>query len=341
MDIASSLGVSKGTVSMALNGNDRVARKTRESVHARARELGYVYNRAAASLATGVTGLVGLAVHNLTNPYFTQVCSAIEHELELSGKFALLCNLDESREKQTRFLQALREQNADGLIICPAIGTTVADLAVFNDIGPVVLFARDVPGSGYDYVGNDDHLAMTMATRHLFELGHRRLGFICGGNSTTVSIERRDGYLQAHREYGIEADPDLMVEVKLVPEGGDEGARKLMAKTRPPTGIVCLTDYMALGAVSALHSMGLKPGVDVAIIGCDGISEGERAYINLSTIDVQKQRLGQTAAQLLQSRLKYPDKAPQIIRIEPVARYRNSCGEAQQNTDQSNKVSET
>lgn len=311
---------------MALNGNEQVARKTRDAVLHKVAEMGYVYNRAAASLSTGVSGLVGLAVHNLTNPYFTDVCAAIEAELELNGRIAMLCNLDESREKQARFLRALVEQKADGLIICPAVGTSAADLSCFSAKAPVVLFAREVEGCQLDFVGNDDERAMALATRHVLQRGHERIGFLCGSTATSVARNRLRGFESAFDSVDVDLDPKLIVETSIYPEGGEEGARWLMALPEPPTAIVCFTDYVALGAVSALHQMGLIPGKDILVMGCDGISEGQRSYINLSTINVQKKLLGQTAARLLQARLEAPDKVIEHIKVEPHPLFRTSSG---------------
>ncbi len=324
-DVASALRLSKGTVSMALKGNPLVAEHTRRAVSAKAEELGYVYNRGAASLSTGVTGLVGLAVHNLTNPYFTRVCAAIEDELERHGQIALLCNLDESREKQTRFIKALNEQNADGLIICPAAGTTPEELPTrLSNGSPVVLFARDIEGEDFDYVGNDDEAAMRLATRHIIEKGHRRIAFVGAGVQTSVARDRRTGFLGEMERAELSIDPALMIESSIYPEGGEFAVEKLMAVADRPTAIICFTDYIAMGVVSKLHELGVIPGRDIAVIGCDGISEGARAYVSLSTISVQKRLLGATAATLLHRRLETPDAPPRRLSTPPIPIFRTS-----------------
>lgn len=326
-DVATALGVSKGTVSMALKGNPVVAEQTRKTVAAKAEELGYIYNRGAASLSTGVTGLVGLAVHNLANPYFARVCAAIEEELEKHGQIALLCNLDESREKQARFIKSLNEQNADGLIICPAAGTTAEELPKrLGNGSPVVLFAREIEGAAYDFVGNDDETAMRLATRHIIEQGHTRIAFIGAGTTTSVARRRKDGFLAEMASAGQIADPALLIDSSIYPEGGEKAVEELMSMPAPPTAVICFTDYVAFGAYSKLHELGYAPGQDVALIGCDGISEGARSYVKLSTINVQKRLIGETAAKFLQKRLEDPGAARQEIYTSPLPLFRSSSG---------------
>ena len=168
---------------------------------------------------------------------------------------------------------------------------------------------------------------MAIATHHVLELGHRRIGFLCGSTSTSVARNRLRGFESAFKSVDFDLYPELIIETSIFPEGGEEGVRLLMARSDPPTAIVCFTDYVALGAVSALHQMGLIPGKDICVMGCDGISEGQRSYINLSTINVQKKLLGQTAARLLQLRLETPDKIIEHIKIDPVPLFRSSSGE--------------
>ena len=328
-DVAEALGVSIGTVSMALKGNSIVAEHTRKAVAAKAEELGYIYNRGAASLSTGVTGLVGLAVHNLTNPYFARVCAAIEEELERHGQIALLCNADESREKQARFIKTLSEQNADGLIICPVAGTTPEELPTrLSNGSPVVLFAREIEGGDYDYVGNDDEGAMRLATRHIIELGHTRIAFIGAGTLTSVARRRKEGFLTEMKVAGLDVDADLVFDSSIYPESGERAVEELMAAQEPPTAIICFTDFIAMGACSKLHELGYVPGKDIALIGCDGIPEGARSYVSLSTINVQKRMIGEAAARLLQRRLERPSAAPQKLATPPLPIFRESSGKS-------------
>jgi LacI family transcriptional regulator len=324
-DVAEALGVSKATISLAINGSKEVSEKTREKVIRKIDEMGYVYNRGAAGLSTGENRTVGLAVHDINNPYFTKVCASIEEVLSLNGRMSFLCNTDESLERQQRFIGALVEHNADGLILCPTTGTCVDDLRpLIKRRFPIVLMAHDLEGSELDFVGNDDMLASKLATEHLIGLGHRRIAMI-GGSRLSAGRLRRAGCLAAMEDAGLEVDQDLLVSCPNSPDGGSKAVKAVMSRSQPPTGIVCWTDLVALGAFSGLVELGLKPGKDIALIGCDGIAEGERAYVRLSTVNVQKTAIGRTAAEMLVRRLGDPDIPPQRVITKPSLVIRDTC----------------
>lgn len=326
-DVANALGVSKATVSLCLNGSSLVADKTRESVLNKIDELGYVYNRGAAGLSTGESKTIGLAIHALTNPYFTGVCASIEAILSLNGRMSFLCNTDESLERQARFLKELSEHNADGLILCPALGTTAKDLGLLrkNNL-PVVLIARDIPSSGLDYVGNDDELALLLATEHIIKKGHKRIAMLGGSKQTSVGRLRRQGFVKAMQSAGLEIVEELLVGCSGNAMGGEAAAIHIMQQSSPPTALVCFNDLIALGAISALHQLGLTPGKDVAVMGCDDIEEGSRAYVQLSTVNVKKGSIGQEAAEILLARLNDPDMPVQRVLQKPELEVRQTCG---------------
>lgn len=326
-DVANALGVSKATVSLCLNGSSLVADKTRTTVLEKIDELGYVYNRGAAGLSTGESKTIGLAIHALTNPYFTGVCASIEAILSLNGRMSFLCNTDESLERQERFLKELSEHNADGLILCPALGTTVKDLSILHKNNlPVVLISRDIEDSGLDYVGNDDELALSLATEHIIEKGHKRIAMLGGSKQTSVGQMRRLGFVKAMQGAELEVIDELLVDCAGDAVGGETAAMAVMQLRDPPTALICFNDLIALGALSALHQLGLKPGTDVAVMGCDGIDEGSRAYVQLSTVNVKKASIGQEAAEILLARLKEPDMPVRRVLQKPELVVRQTCG---------------
>ncbi len=326
-DVANALGVSKATVSLCLNGSTLVADRTSKRVLQKIDELGYVYNRSAASLSTGESKTVGLAVHALTNPYFTRVSASIEAVLSLSGRMSFLCNTDESLDRQDRFLTALTEHNADGLILCSALGTTAEHLnGRQKSKMPIVLIARDVDGSGCDYVGNDDKQALYLSTLHIISKGHTRIAMLGGSKETSVGKLRREGFITAMNNSELTIDPELLFDCSADTLGGSEAASIALQSDNQPTALVCFNDLVALGAVSKLYELGLQPGRDIAVIGCDNIEEGSRGYIQLSTVNVQKAAIGQEAAEILLKRLEQPGMPVQRIIKKPELIIRGTCG---------------
>lgn len=327
MDLANHLGISKATVSMALKGNQLIADSTRKRVTEAADELGYIYNRRAAALSTGKTHTIGIAIHDINSPYFARLCSSIEADLAKTDRIAFLANTHDQKTVQTPFVQAMIEHNADGLIICPTVETTIEDIQNWQRKGlTVVNLVREIPGANCDYVGNDDIAALTKATRHILSLGHSNIVMVGGQQPTSTSRNRRQGYKNALEEAGIKVTESYFKDCDSTPEDGSQAVKQLMSADNPPTAIVCFTDLIALGVLSGLIELGLKPGEDVAVIGCDGIPDGERAYTQLSTINVQKQRIGEIAAQMICNRIEHPDSPIQRIVLEPELVIRKSCG---------------
>jgi LacI family transcriptional regulator len=325
-DVANALGVSKATVSLAINRSNLVARKTRDRILKKVEELGYVYNRSAAGLSTGQTRAAGLAVHDITNPYFSEVSAAIESVLSQNSMMSFLCNTNESLERQERFIQTLIEYRADGLILNPAAGTTVKSLQpLINRRLPTVLLTRDVKGAGIDFVGNDEFLALRLATEHLIGLGHHRIAMIGGGQRTSASKLRRAGYKAAMKENGLQVDSTLVIDCATNPKAGEKVVKKVMANKNPPTAIACFTDLVALGVISGLYQMGIMPGRDVAVVGCDDIEETGRFYVQLTTVKIQKWSIGQAAADMLMRRIADPDIPTQQIIMKPDLIIRSSC----------------
>ncbi|MBT8361204.1 MAG: LacI family DNA-binding transcriptional regulator [Desulfobacterales bacterium] len=326
-DIASALGVSKATVSLALNDDPRVAVKTRLKVLEKSKDLGYIYNRGAAGLTKKETRTIGLAVHDITNPYFSEVCAAIEAVLSQNGRMAFLCNSTESIEHQTRFIEALSEYRADGLILCPAEGTTIASLQLLlKQRLPTVLTTRDVEGAELDFVGNNEFQALKLTTEHLITLGHRQIIMIGGGRQTTTSQKRRAGYMSAMKSHGLYVAPEMLIDCESKTGMGEDAVLQVMSRPNPPTAIVCFTDQIALGVLSGLHRQGLKPGQDIAVTGCDDIEEAGRGYIRLTTARIKKSLIGQEAAKILLKRIAEPDIPQQRIVLEPELIIRKSSG---------------
>lgn len=326
-DIAKSLGVSKATVSLAINNDSRVADETRRKILNKIEELGYVYNRGAAGLSTGKSNTVGLAVHDITNPYFTEVCAECEAILSQNNKMAFLCNTNESLDHQERFIEALIEHRADGLILSPADRTDLNSLKpIFSRKLPTVMIARYVDGAKLDFVGNDGMLAFKTATEHLIKLGHTRIAMAGGGQQTSVSKNRRAGFFKAMQDNGLEPDPSLIINCVTKPSGGEETVQTLLNLSNPPTAVVSFTDLIAVGMLSGLHRMGLTPGKDLAVVSCDDIEEADRGYAQLTTMKIKKGEIGRKAAELLIRRINNPNAPIRHIHLKSELIIRKSCG---------------
>ena len=326
-DIAESLGVSKATVSLVINNSPKISEKTRQKVLRKIEELGYIYNRGAAGLSTGKSNTVGLAVHNLSNPYFTEVCLAIESVLSDRGRIPFLCNTYESLGSQKKFIEALIEHRADGLLLCPAERTTSEDLRpLFSRNLATVLIARNIEGSQLDFVGNDDQMAFKLVTEHLIKLGHRRIAMIGGGQQTSASKYRRAGFTSALKAYDIPVEASLIIDCETTSEGGEQAIAGVINVSDPPTAVVCFADLVALGVLSGLHHQQYVPGKDMAVVSCDDIEEASKGYVQLTSARVQKTEIGRNAAEMLLERIADPTLAPRTLLLKPEVIVRKTCG---------------
>jgi DNA-binding LacI/PurR family transcriptional regulator len=323
--IADHLGVSTATVSLALRDSPLVAGITREKIKKTAIELGYIYNRRAASLRTSRSGIIGVVVHDIMNPFFAEILKAIEEELGNSRRTFLLCNHHDDIAIQTDFIETLLQFGADGVILSPAIGTTAENIESIEKNGlPVVMIARWVEGSSAPVFRGDDRQGIYMATKYLVGLGHRQIAFIGGKRETSTGRDRREGYLAAMREAGIEPELAWQVGSSATRKAGYDSVRALFASGVKPTGIVCFNDLVAIGVMSGLRSIGLEPGRDVAVTGYDDISEAEIAAPALSTVWNGQQEVGRLAARAMIATISGEESPREKVLIAPQLRIRDS-----------------
>lgn len=317
--IADDLGISTATVSLALRGNPAVADTTRRKVEERARELGYVYNRSAASLRTSRSHMIGVCVHDVANPYFVELLTSIEHVALESGRTMLLGTYGESFERQQRLLRTFREYRPDGVILCPAAGTALEDLDVLTRSGvPIVQLSREIIGAPLDFVGSDDRLGTFKAVRRLHELGHRRIAYFGGVEAVSTGRQRHDAYREALAECGLPFDPALIAQGWGRRQTGIEAVERVFAFKDPPTAALCFNDLTAFGAMLGLYKRGLEPGRDFSLIGYDDVSEASQWTPGLTSLSHAHREPGRLAAETLLKRIADPGLPVARFAIEPV-----------------------
>ena len=315
-DLAGYAGVSRSTVSLVLRKSPLVARDTRGRVEAAIEALGYVYNRGAALMRTGRSGTVGIIVNELTNPFYAELAMGIEGALDRSDCLAFLANTAESPQRQDRFIQRIREQGVDGVILSPAEGTDPRTLDELRRRGlPVVQMLRHVGRSDTDYVGVDYGLGMTLATEHLIGRGHRRIAYLGGARQTSASTERLAGYRRTLARHGLAAGPLLACPSSRALAA--KAAKALLTGPGAPTALLCYNDVIALGALSGLADLGIKPGSEIAVVGFDNVPEAASNRPALTTVASLATQVGQEAAGLLLRRVGDPGGRPERVIIPP------------------------
>lgn len=321
--LAAQLDVSTATVSLALRDNPAVSAETRKKVQALAKEMGYIYNRQAASLRTARTDIVGVVVHDVLNPYFAEVFRAVEAELEASGFTILICNHRDDIARQRNFVKVLQQQNADGLVICPSVGTTREDIDDIVRSGtPVTIICRDVDGAAVPSVRGDDVSGMREITRHLITKGHRAIAFVGGRRHTSSGRDRHAGFMEAMTEAGLEPVADVP---ELMNQGeGRAAVDGLLALSARPTAVVCFNDILAFGVMAGLQKAGLKPGVDVAVTGYDDVDGSASWAPSLTTVKNGSDEIGIEAGRAIRALIGGDEPPFERMLIPPKLELRDS-----------------
>jgi LacI family transcriptional regulator len=319
-DVAAVAGVSIGTVSNVLNRPHLVSEATRLRVQAAIVELGFVRNETARQLRAGSSRTIAYVVMDAANPFFNDVARGVEDAARAEGVVVYLCNSNQDGAREREYLERLREQRVQGVLITP-IDPTGERLAEMPGRGmPVVLVDCSAQDDTQCSVAVDDVLGGELAMTHLLETGHERIAFVGGPMSVQQVSDRYDGALAATRAAGRGTDVlRLETEALTVAEGRRAGERLigLPAATRP-TAAFCANDLLALGLLQAMVREGLSVPGDLAVVGYDDIEFAEAAAVPLTSVRQPRELLGRTAARLLfEEAAGDPEHRHQQVRFSP------------------------
>lgn len=328
-EVAERAGVSAITVSRAMNNSGAVHPATRERINKAIAELHYVPNTLARSFRSKQTCLLALVLPDVTNPFWTTIARGVEDTASRNGFHVILCNTDESSEKEANHLSVLLQRRVDGIILAPTSGDKRIILPLKQHSMPCVLVDRRVDGAKCDTVVSNGHDGAMKMTQHLIELGHRRIAIVAGPDAIWTGWERVEGYRQALYENGLLVNPDYIVHGSYNEASGYELVKHLLALDPRPTAIFAGNNFLAVGALHALREAGLRVPEDVALAGFDDIPQGSLISPALTVVSQLAYEMGVSAAESLISRLsgKYRGK-PRDIVFDTCIIIRESCGQA-------------
>ncbi len=328
-DVARIAGVSVATVSRALRGLPNVADATRQRVLEVAGELNYSVNPQASRLASGRMSTVGLLTPLFDTYYSSRVMAGVEDELATASLDLLIRAADtpERREAVTTDMRSLAAR-VDGLITVDYFGDAGSNRAMVASGVPVVTIGEEVAGASSILVDNVS--AAADASRHLLQLGHRRIALMTGtlrdGHASPVPGLRHRGYVQALGAEGIDADPVLEVDGEFSIGGGVAAMSRLLDLEDPPTAVFVLSDEMALGALHELGRRRLQPGVDLSVVGFDDHQAAR--VVGLTTMAQPMTGMGRSAVVEVLRRVASPDAEPSDQMVAVTLVVRSSTGPA-------------
>ena len=318
--VAAEAGVSLGTVSNVLNRPHVVSAATRARVEHAIVSLRFVRNESARQLRAGSSQILAYVMLDAGNPYFTDVAKGIEEAAQEGGLSLILCNSNESAEREVGYLDLLEEQRVRGVLITPVKpeGDRLWQLA--NRGTPVVVVGRDATGRTHCSVSVDDVLGGDLAATHLFDLGHGRIAFVGGPPSIGQVRDRLEGVKAAATRAGHPTDSVVHVATNAltINEGRSAGERIAgIPARRRPTAAFCANDMLALGLLQHCVSLGLRVPEDMAIVGYDDIEFAAAAAVPLTSVHQPGRLLGRSATALLLDDYNNPEHKHQQVLFTP------------------------
>jgi LacI family transcriptional regulator/LacI family repressor for deo operon, udp, cdd, tsx, nupC, and nupG len=269
--------------------------------------------------------LLGLIIPDIQNPFFAEIARGVEDAAYANQFAVILCNSDEDIKKEAFYLDVMRDESVDGIILPPINESDSAVLKCAESGMPMVSVDRSLANSPIDQVEVDNRLGAYEAVEHLIKLNHRRIGIITGRLNVSTSRERKLGHDQALAAYGLPVKKSYMRVGDYKQASGYALAEELLALADRPSALFVLNNLMVVGAIEAIHKRGLKIPQDVAIIGFDDLPWAEALDPPLTVVRQPTYEVGQAAVDLLLKRFETP-KAPAVsLRLRPQLILRRSC----------------
>ncbi|TME25862.1 MAG: LacI family transcriptional regulator [Chloroflexi bacterium] len=307
IDVARAARVHPSTVSRVLNGSGELnlLPATRQRVIAAAARLGYRPSALARSLRLQRTFTLGMLVPNIDNPLFPPIIKGVEETARSRGYNLVLCNTEDSSEREDEYLRVLRERQVDGIVIASSFmsDATIAELR--RDHFPFVLVNRGSRGPDDLVVLVDNDMGTAEAIGHLVDLGHTRIGIVAGPQTTMTGQQRLAAAKAALRERGVRIEgSQVSVAEAFSEEAGYRAARRLIHGGVPPTAVFCANDLVALGTLRAAREAGLECPDQISLVGFNDISFADLFAPALTTVHVPQREMGELAAGLILAQIE-------------------------------------
>ena len=316
-DVAEKAGVSITTVSHVINETRYVSDDLKSRVLSAMTALNYRPNTLARSLRSGRSRTIGLVIPDISNLFFAEISRKIEDNGFKYGYSVILCNTDDDREKEKRYINVLLEKQVDGIIFI-SVGAVKENIYKIMDINiPIVVADRDISSLTSDVVLIDNLEGGYKATNYLIALKHKRIGCITGPSLMTPSSLRVEGYKNALLDAGIPIDETIICQGDFRYEGGKICMLNLLNNSEPPTAVFVCNDMMALGAYRAIHEYGKRIPEDISLVGFDNIPFSQTAYPALTTMAQPIVDMAETAVNLLIERIQIMQKMKHSHDIAP------------------------
>ncbi|MFO1034004.1 MAG: substrate-binding domain-containing protein [Hyphomicrobiales bacterium] len=293
-ELSQLLGLSQTTVSRALNGFPEVSKETRARVQQAALQHGYHPNRAAAGLATGRTGAIGIVYNNTSNfgPHTSEFLGGLSRRLQKNGMDILITSVSSEAEEIAAYRRLAASKQVDAIVL-HSPSQEDDRIALLQDLGlPFILHGRVADPSTIAYMDIDNMGAIRQATTYLLDLGHQRIAIVNGFLGRTFADHRAQGYAEALAERGLAVDPALSGNGEFTDDAGFRFMKGFLALPDPPTAVLAGSMMSALGAMRAIRTAGLQVGKDVSLIAHDDVFPYINAENMVPTLSTTRSSIG-------------------------------------------------
>ncbi|MDN6867424.1 HTH-type transcriptional regulator GalR [Aeromonas caviae] len=283
-DVALLSGVSVATVSRVINHSPKASQASRDAVFKAMHELNYHPNANARALAHQNNDTLGLIVADVSDPFFGTMVKAVEQVAQATGNFLLIGNGYHDAAKEKHVIEQLIGHRCSGLVVHAKMLPDEELIQMMSYVPGMVLINRIVPGFESRCVALDDRYGSWLATRHLIQEGHKKIGFLCSNHQISDSQDRLQGYLDALQEHNISVDERLISRGSPDELGGEAAMTELLSRGQQMTAVVCYNDSMAAGALSVLSDNGIDVPQDLSLVGFDDVLISRYLRPRLTTV---------------------------------------------------------
>ncbi len=299
-DIAKRIGVSHSTVSRALRGDPLISFETAKRIRQAAKEMAYLPSAAARSLKTNRSQVLGVIVSSIDDPFFSEIVFGIEEAAQEAGYRLFIAASQHDPAREQKIVQAMMEHRTDGVIICSSSFSSDQGRQLLEYGFPIVVVNHQGAENFHYSIFHDDINGSRQVTRHLIDLGHRKVAYLGNSLSGRTTLDRLAGFQAEMQAAGLTIPDEYVYHVAgNSPQFGMDGSNYLLNLKQPPTAIVCFNDMLAIGVLKSCRQAGLNVPDDISVTGFDNITFSAYTHPPLTTFDQPKQSIGSEAARLL------------------------------------------
>jgi DNA-binding LacI/PurR family transcriptional regulator len=329
-DIAKIAGVSSATVSRVINGLNTVRPATAERVQRVIDELKFIPNGSATTLKYGRSSTYGLIIPDITNPFFPEFIQSFEGILADTNYNMMVATTESKSQRMQKTIHRMLVSQVEGIALLASEIETMPIEAVINNRVPLVTMDRRLVGKGLSDVCVDSTSGMRQAVKHLFDLGHRKIGYIGGSAGPTISDHRLHSFLLAMGSLGLPAETKFLRVGNYRVSGGETAMAELLNLSDRPTAMITANDLTAIGALRVIHNKGLSVPGDFSIVGFDDIELSDIVYPPLTTLRLSRHEFARTFVTALEVLGNSPHRNGTQYKVETSLVTRNSTGPIQQ-----------